>query len=363
MVDRRHIVDLWRKGSASVLVTLVRIEGSSYRRPGAHLLISADSSQYAGVISGGCLETEVVRKAGWLVQEGPVVKRYSTLFDDTAEIPFGLGCGGVVDLLFESARTPEAAALLGALESSLTGSEFRVHTWLPEAGAPLARAIFSSSGSLIFSSPSLRPEDLSGTVAPNLFVESITAPQRLFVLGAGDDARPVVEMAALLGWRVIVADGRPQLARPERFPRAESVLAAPPFDSLGLRAADAVVLMTHSYEQDRAHLVALLSAPQVPGYIGLLGASHRSSLLLSEAAALIGSSVAACCERVWAPIGLDLGGDGAEAIALSLIAEVHAWREGRLGGLRRLTPERVAEQIAKGGASLYLRTQCAHAAR
>jgi xanthine/CO dehydrogenase XdhC/CoxF family maturation factor len=126
-----------------------------------------------------------------------------------------------------------------------------------------------------------------------------------------------------------------------------------------VRTNDAVVLMTHSYEQDRALLAGLLSATEVPGYIGLLGASHRSSLLVSEAAALIGSTVEECCQRVWAPVGLDLGGDGAEAIALAIIAEVQAWREGKLGGARRLTPERVAEQIAKGGASRYLRTQCA----
>ena len=363
MVDRRHIVDLWHEGAARVLVTLVRIQGSSYRRAGAHLLIAADSTHYAGVISGGCLESEVIRKAAWLIQPGPVVKRYSTLFDDTAEIPFGLGCGGVVDLLFEPADTPEAVALLTAMESSLTGAEFRIHTWLPEGGSALARAVFTSSGDLIFSSASLRPQDLQAlAVSPAVFVEDLSPPQRLFVLGAGDDARPVVAMAAQLGWRVIVADGRAHLVRPDRFPAAESVIATTSVAELGFRASDAVVLMTHSYEQDRAHLAGLLSGQEVPGYIGLLGASHRSSLLISEAAALIGASIAACCERVWAPVGLDLGGDGAEAIALALIAEVHAWREGRLGGPRRLTPERIAEQVAKGGASLYLRSQCAVAA-
>jgi xanthine/CO dehydrogenase XdhC/CoxF family maturation factor len=117
--------------------------------------------------------------------------------------------------------------------------------------------------------------------------------------------------------------------------------------------------MTHSYEQDRALLTGLLGASEIPGYIGLLGASHRSSLLVSEAAATLGCSVAECCARIWAPVGLDLGGDGAEAIALAVIAEVQAWREGRLGASRRLTAERVAEQIAKGGASRYLQTQCA----
>src|SRR5215469_12671952 len=115
MMERRQIVRLWRQGGASVLVTLVRAEGSSYRRPGARLLLTS-GGEYAGTISGGCLETEVIRKAAWMVREGAKVERYSTMFDDTAEIPFGLGCGGVVDLLLERADTPECAALMKATE-------------------------------------------------------------------------------------------------------------------------------------------------------------------------------------------------------------------------------------------------------
>src|ERR1700745_4514900 len=93
MMERRQIIRLWQRGDAAALVTLVRTEGSSYRRPGARLLLGG-RGEYAGTISGGCLETEVVRKAAWLVREGAVVQRYSTMFDDTAEIPFGVGGGG-----------------------------------------------------------------------------------------------------------------------------------------------------------------------------------------------------------------------------------------------------------------------------
>ncbi len=398
MAERRRIVEQWRQGSASALVTLVHAEGSSYRRPGAHLLAGPDG-QCAGFISGGCLEAEVVRKAAWMVRAGAVVERYSTLFDDTAEIPYGLGCGGIVDLLLEPAETAECRALMSAIEASLSGAEARVATWLPGHGRPLARAIFAVDGSVVFASAGLRTqdvevahaacaaEDISAGILPGrglphaerVYVERLAAPQRLFVLGAGEDAKPVVTMAALLGWRVTVADGRAQMARAERFPEAERVivLQSPArFDSVetDLRAADAVVLMTHSYEQDRAFLTQLLApfsgsnhparvAGAVPGYIGLLGAAHRSSLLLSEAAEALGVSVAECCARVWAPVGLDLGGDGAETIALAIVAEVQAWTQGKLASAdsrgRRLTAERVAEHIAEGGASQYLQTQCA----
>src|ERR1700760_1743129 len=114
MRERRRIVQLWRQGRAEVLVTLVRATGSSYRQPGAHLLLGR--GEYAGTVSGGCLEAEVQRKASWLVRDGATVERYSTAFDDTAEIPFGLGCGGIVDLLLEPVETPEARALMAALE-------------------------------------------------------------------------------------------------------------------------------------------------------------------------------------------------------------------------------------------------------
>jgi xanthine/CO dehydrogenase XdhC/CoxF family maturation factor len=369
MVDRRRIVRMGRQHSAKVFVTLVHIEGSSYRRPGAHLLIGADG-EYAGTISGGCLEAEVVRKAAWMVRDGAVLERYSTLFDDTAEVPFGLGCGGIVDLLLEPAETPECRALIEAMEASLSGAEFRAATWLPQSGRPLARAIFAADGNLIYASSSLSSKECEtinvtkvapgvSPEEPRIYCETLSPPQRLFVLGAGDDAKPVVTMAAQLGWRITVAEGRAQVTRPERFPDAERVFTTASVADLGLTTTDAVVIMTHSYEQDRALLTGLLGAGEVPGYIGLLGASHRSSLLLSEAAAALGSSVAACCEKVWAPVGLDLGGDGAEAIALAVIAEVQAWREGKLGASRHLTPEFVAKQIEKGGSSRYLQTQCA----
>jgi xanthine dehydrogenase accessory factor len=166
-------------------------------------------------------------------------------------------------------------------------------------------------------------------------------------------------MAALLGCDVIVADGRGQLARVERFREADRVVAlsAGAVEGLGIGAADAVVVMTHSYEQDREMLAALL--PVQPRYLGVLGARHRSSLLVSEAASMIGRSVAECCERIYAPVGLDLGGDGPEAIALAVIAEVQAVCMGKPGASRRLSAEDVARHVSEGGGSRYLQVQCA----
>jgi xanthine dehydrogenase accessory factor len=372
MMERRQIVRLWQQGGAAVLVTLVRAEGSSYRRPGARLLLGS-RGEYAGTISGGCLEAEVLRKATWLVREGAVVERYSTMFDDTAEVPFGLGCGGVVDLLLEPGDTPECQALMAALGKAIAGEEeVTVLTWLPHKGRSLARAVLAANGDFTFASQGLTEPELvearAGVLRQGgienmpleMFVERIAAPQRLFLLGAGDDAKPLVSMGALLGWSITVMDGRAQLARAERFPEAERVIvvsSASSTDVLGIRPEDAVVLMTHSYEQDRALLAAVL--PLRPKYLGLLGARHRSSLLVSEVAAKLGRTVAACCEQIYAPVGLDLGGDGPEAIALAVIAEVQACCMGKLGTSRRLSAEDVERHVREGGRSRYLQVQCA----
>jgi xanthine dehydrogenase accessory factor len=368
MMEGRKVVQMWRRGGATVLMTLVRTEGSSYRRPGARLLLGA-GGEYAGTISGGCLEAEVVRKAAWMVRNGAVLERYSTMFDDTAELPFGLGCGGVVDLLMEPADTPECQAMMSALEEAIAGHESTVMSWLPVEGRTLARAVLGADGNFTFASEALTESELvevravvlgrGGIVPMGIFTERIAAPQRLLVLGAGDDAKSLVSMAALLGWSVTVADGRAQLARADRFPEANQVVILEDSNVAGLNIVgrDAVVLMTHSYEQDRELLAAVL--PAAPRYLGILGARHRSSLLVSEAAAILGRTVTECCERIYAPVGLDLGGDGPEAIALAVIAEAQACCMGKLGASLRLSPEDVERHLREGSNSRYLQVQCA----
>ncbi|HXC96101.1 MAG TPA: XdhC family protein [Edaphobacter sp.] len=370
MVEYRQIVRLWQQVGAAALITLVRAEGSSYRRPGARLLLGPHGES-TGTISGGCLEAEVLRKAGWFARDGAIVERYSTMFDDTAEVPFGLGCGGVVDLLIEPGDTLECRELMTALEATLAGKTMTVLTWLPGEGKRLSRAVLEADGDFAFASDRLTEFDLVAArdrvmsrnwvenAPEGIFVERIAPPQRLFILGAGDDAKPLVSMAALLGWNVSVMDGRAQLARVERFPEAQnvSVVKSGLSEVRGIRPEDAVVVMTHSYEQDRELLAVLL--PLRPRYLGLLGARHRSSLLVSEVAVKLGWTVAACCEQIHAPVGLDLGGDGPEAIALAVIAEVQACCMGKPGASRSFSAKDVERHVREGGLSRYLQVQCA----
>lgn len=347
MRERRLIVERWQHGNAAALVTLVRIDGSSYRQPGARLLVSGDGST-VGAISGGCLEAEIAKKARWVTRSGAIVERFSTVFDDTGEIPYGLGCGGTLDLLVEPTDTPEAEALLKAMQESLAGFRRNIVTWLPENNQPLRRAVFDESGTALFESPGTSAHDV-------VFDEWLEPPQRLLLFGAGDDAQPMTQFASLLGWTILVSDGRAQLARAERFPSAEAVIASSSLGSIRPRHEDAVVIMGHSFEQDRSWLTALL--PHQPRYLGLLGSRHRSALLVSEAAAALGWTLDQTCQNLFAPVGLDLGGDGAEAIALATIAEIQACCQGKLGHSRRVTPEFVLQQIERGGPARYL--QCA----
>ncbi len=365
-MEQRQIVQLWRRGGARVLVTLVQVSGSSYRRPGARLLLAGDGS-YTGTISGGCLEAEVIRRASWTVRNGAVVKRYSTAFDDTSDVPFGLGCGGTVDLLLEPANGAEGKALLHCVERTLAGESFKVVTWLPGEGRGLRRIVLDQAGAIVFASEGLSQKKIEcshglipGEHYAGRFVEQLRPAQRLVIFGAGDDAKPLAAMASLMGWTVAVVDGRSQLATVTRFPSADRVLVASDAGivaQLGITMNDAVAVMSHSYEQDRSLLTALL--PLQPRYLGLLGAKHRSSLLVSEVSQALGLSIAECCDRLWAPIGFDLGGDGPEAIALAIMAEIQAVCTSKTGTSRRLSPEDVARHLSEGLSREQFESQCA----
>lgn len=347
-------------------MTLIGVQGSSYRRPGARLIVCADGT-YHGSISAGCLEADLLRKAAWLTRNGSAVERYSTLFDETAEIPFGLGCGGVLDVLMEPVETPECQALLHALECSLSGAEHLVVTWLPSDKHEMMRATFRSDGEVIFSSDSLSGKSLSeartkylhgcDSSHAGMFVERLLPPQRLFVFGAGDDARPLVTIACLLGWKVTVVDGRAHLAQKSRFTEDEVDVVSTP-DSVIKRiiSCDAVVVMTHSYEQDRDFLTALL--PVRPKYLGLLGSRQRSSLLIADAAAKLGWTVSECCEYVCAPVGLNIGGEGPEAIALAIMAEAQACCMGKRDDSSKLSAENVEHHLENGDSQSFIQAEC-----
>jgi xanthine dehydrogenase accessory factor len=360
MTDLDQILPLWqelrRSGTEYVLATVVTVEGSGYRKPGARMLISADGRR-AGTISGGCLEGEVARKAFWRTENGPVVRRYSTSAED-GEVPFGMGCGGVVHLLLERSESadPVVERLAGcftgrrplAIATVLDGEWIGRRAFWPQEDTQVLKLCVDSEvgldGVLAGSLSDLARQGLeaqrsfsetvdlsylSNARLATVRVEFNAARPGLFVFGAGDDAIPLVRQARQLGWYVAVADGRSHLATQARFPEAQDVrvLSDGEFPRLGLKSSDAVVVLTHSLEQDTRILDEILK--EELAYLGVLGPRRRTNdILISVArnggvpASRIDAHVEEWMEEIHAPMGLDLGGDTPADIALAVIAEI-----------------------------------------
>lgn len=369
MTDLIRILALWREldsiGADYVLATVVAVQGSSYRKPGALMLMAQDGRRI-GAISGGCLEAQVASRSWWLTSNGPMVQSYSTAEDD-GERPYGSGCGGLVFLLLERKETarPMLAALARAFESRIALS---IATVLE--GPHLARRAFAglepetsplielsrhqaSTGealhdlaqqSLTLREP-IERHIVVGEASTKVWADFRPARPAIAIFGAGDDARPLLRMAKGLGWFVAIADGRSHLATRERFPMADelhllriddlpqqsSAHSIPAFANLC--AADAAIVMTHSFEQDSKILASLLALETPPAYIGVLGPQRRTRELLTEATLLLHVPAAAAVAQAerWlfqlhAPTGLDLGADSPETIALSVLAEVQKFR-------------------------------------
>ena len=339
MAELKRILELAKRAREAheevCVATVVGVEGSAYRRPGARMVLTR-SGQRAGTVSGGCLEGEIAKKAWWLTERGAAVQRYSSFFDDDGDMPYGLGCGGTVIVLLE--RGEPAAKTLEALRSSVEerGSSVAViDTSAETSGTAL---IMSDAGEIAWQRPGseeaakladeVREAKASRQVG-NFYIQYLAPPPSVVVFGAGDDAKPLVEFMAELDWHVTVADGRSQLIRAERFPQAAVV----GLDD-GLReaaAADAAVIMTHSYEQDRQILGRLLE-PDLK-YLGILGPRQRTQRLVGEIVPGLSRTAEDCMARLHSPVGLDLGGHSPAAIALSIAAELQAVVSGR--GVRK----------------------------
>jgi xanthine/CO dehydrogenase XdhC/CoxF family maturation factor len=264
MTDLDYILPLWDDLRTSetpyVLATVVEVEGSGYRKAGARMMIAADGRR-AGTISGGCLEGEVARKAFWHTKNGPALRRYSTSPED-GEVPFGMGCGGVIHVLLERAETAEPllqrlAAHYSqrtplAIATVLDSHHLAKRTFWPQfveddcSETPplheIARQGYEEQSSFSCTIPLA-----NGGTSPAC-VEWNPARPGLFVFGAGDDAIPLVKFARQLGWFVSIADGRSHLATLARFPDAHATraLLARPLPDFDFRPTDAAVLMTHS---------------------------------------------------------------------------------------------------------------------
>ncbi|WP_394841837.1 XdhC family protein [Pendulispora brunnea] len=292
-----------------LVATVVSVQGSSYRRPGARLLIT-EEGRVAGNVSGGCLERDLIRTGFWRTRSGPVVIRYDST--DSEGTQAALGCGGIVEILLEAWNGEDDSDPLGlAAEAVASGRRALVATVFrsTDPNVPVgARWPLAPAEIVPEHAASREMHTADGTV--EVLVEPIVPPPRLFLLGSGFDAEPVAAAARQLGWGITVWDPSPSFTSRARFDDVETDL-----EKLRTRidASDRalVVIMGHHVENDRAALrMALASRAE---YIGILGPRHRSEKLgpLED-------------PRIHAPVGLDLGAETPEEIALAIAAEMLA---------------------------------------
>lgn len=341
------------RGERLALATIVAVRGSTYRRPGARLLVP-EEGELIGNISGGCLEDDVADVARVVMREGvPRIVSFDLTADDEAVWGWGLGCNGALELFVEPAE--KAAEVADALRTALE-EEHPVclitvldpgSTSVSQGDRMLVRPDGSTEGSL-----GDADADRSGVEAalellgrerseirmlPGLlrvFVEVLEPPLRLVVCGAGHDAAPVVQQAAALGWSVHVADDRPRFLTHERFPGASGFVALErPSELARTGAVDDrtyVVVMTHNFVRDKDYLRSLLETEA--RHIAMLGPGARTRRLLDELATEGVTLSERDRRRIRGPAGLDLGAEGPEEIATAICAEIVAVRRNRSAG-------------------------------
>lgn len=316
------------------LATVVRVRGSAYRHEGAKLAVAEDGST-AGNVSGGCLEQDVREVALRVIRTGkPELRSYCSGADEVASWDLGVGCEGQVDVYVEGAEArPGERALLDERQAFVAcrlmpgkgGDRLIVTARRTEGdlGSPDVTARATTKARELLETGESGIHEIAGR---SVFFDVLVPPPQLVVLGAGDDARPLVRFAADVGFRVVVVDRRPGYLTVDRFPAAAALIRSAGDDlddALALDAECYAVVMNHNVADDQAYLRALLKTPVA--YVGMLGPRQRTERILRNLAAQ-GSLDET---RVYGPVGLDIGTDGAEQVALAVIAEILAVRSGR----------------------------------
>jgi xanthine dehydrogenase accessory factor len=358
------------RGERCALATLVSVEGSSYRRPGARMLI-CEGGKSTGTISAGCLESDVIEHAKQVISTGTtkLVEYNTASTSDEMAWGLGLGCNGIVRVLVEPLAS--GSLYVEALRRSCGAKTApilvaTVYQHMPSESATDAPRIETGARLLINEDGSVDREKLSGHAAVMLeselralprgkmssatrvydvdggavkvFLEPLLPPVPLVIFGAGHDALPIVELARGLGWQTEVVDPQARPVSRSRFAIAARVILSRP-EEVGLHVRitprTLTLLMSHNYSHDLELLKFLLASPA--RYIGVMGPRKRTERMLCELEA--GEDVARLEEadlaRLYSPAGLDIGANASAEIALSIIAEMRAVLDGRRGGMLR----------------------------
>ena len=340
----------------AALATLVRARGSSYRKPGARMVFGPQGPR-RGLISAGCLETDVLARVESVLAGA---RPQLAVYDMGSELDLvwgtGMGCEGKVEVMLERVEPGQpapwmvrAGELLAHRRIGVLGTVFEVRGEAPlqpaerllassEAEAVLPadpgwRALFLAEAEKALARGKAAPATLRcGEAEVEILFEPLLPDHALWVFGAGEHGRPISRLAKQLGWFVGIVDHRPALATRERFPDVDRIVVGHPRETLAglpFDSRSAALVISHVYEKDKEALEILLDAPLA--YLGLQGNRQRCARLVGEVTAARPLAEAQR-RRLFAPAGLDIGGEGPEAIALSMLAEVQAVLTGYAGG-------------------------------
>jgi xanthine/CO dehydrogenase XdhC/CoxF family maturation factor len=374
-MTERSIVEaaarLRRQHEPYLVATVVSVQGSGYRRPGARMLLTR-FRWVAGTVSGGCLEGDISNQAWWRTRDGrPVLVTYAgeqdQAVDDDIRAAFGLGCDGVVEVLLERTGATGridalefAARCLRAQQRGAVATVFRSSAPGVAIGTRLALA---AGGTLEEETCHLEPAIRDRVVADlraaiesgasanrsyaggiEVFIEAVLPPPRLFLFGTGHDAIPVAQLGRSLGWDVVVCTNEQRHATRDRFPMADEVLVGPASDVAARIAGTdraVAVVMNHDLERDRESLAMLLHTRA--RYIGVLGPRDRTERLVGAAAS---------DPRIHAPVGLAMNAETPQELALAIVAEVMSALAPTHAHVAR-DPAKVSHECGGGSAATF----------
>jgi xanthine dehydrogenase accessory factor len=351
MKELQQIIEAYTQsksnGQKVALATVVKVDGSAYRRPGARMLVTEEGN-LTGAISGGCLEGDALRKAQAVIfQQKSMLVTYDTTDEDDQKFGVGLGCNGIIHVLiepidYEDSQNPiellklafsdrETGILLTLFSIKNSKSEqigtvlldkggFRYGNWEKRIPSAELRLLLLDEISELSSSSQIKSYPDQDNIS--VFFEVLKPSPRILLFGAGNDTQPLAKMAEIMGFELILIDGRKNLATSTRFPFAQRIIHGTAEDVSPMIETDqhtVALLMTHNFEYEATVLEKLVDCA-IP-YIGILGPKRKTEKLIQR---LENKGIQVQTDNIYAPMGLDIGAEGSEEIALSILAEVKA---------------------------------------
>lgn len=346
---------LKNEGTQSVLATVVHVEGSSYRRAGARMLVD-EFGNITGAISGGCLEGDALRKAlHALHQQKNKLITYDTSDEDDAIIGAQLGCNGIIQVLFElldyqdqmnpcellkkviAQKHPLAIVVQFNLDKNREQSgtsliiDEKSNFWGNKLEHELLEQILEQTQLVLKENRSVFAELILEKETSQIYIQNYQPPVKLIIVGAGNDAQILAQQADLLGWDVIVTDGRPTHANKERFTSSCQVIVSKPgetLENIEIDQRSCFVLMSHNYNYDLAVLKLLLDEQRIP-YIGILGPLKKYQRMLDDLKKEGFELKNEILKKIHAPVGLEIGAETPAEIGLSILSEIQSVLTGK----------------------------------